>query len=75
MFQVMEIPGEIYRHGRYVVTGQDGFYKLPKETRESWRVINTETRKLASAEFYILEEAITHADSLVAMHRQHIFYK
>jgi hypothetical protein len=56
----------------YAVTGQrkgkpvKGEYQLRKETRESWRVINKYTNKLASAEFYTLDEALFHMDLLTA---------
>lgn len=56
----------IYQHGRYAVTGQTGLYRMPKSYGLSYRVVNMETRKLASPEFRNVEEAKLHADSLVA---------
>jgi hypothetical protein len=56
----------VYQNGRYAVTGQTGLFKTK---HESYRVVNMETRKLASAEFANLREALFHADSLVLSQR------
>lgn len=55
----------LYQHGRYIVTGSFGAYAAPTECHKSYRVVNMETNKLASAEFKSLHEAMFHADSLV----------
>lgn len=55
----------LYQNGRYIVTGSFGMYAAPKETHKTFRVVNTETSKLASAEFRTLHEAMFHVDSLV----------
>lgn len=59
----------IYRNGRYAVTGPKGLFSVKKASKPTYRVVNTETRKLASPDFRSREEALFHADSLVASHR------
>ena len=61
-----------YHNGRYVVTGKDGFFKFSKRVPKSWRVVNTETRKIASPEFYTFEQAVLHADLMVTAHKMGI---
>lgn len=72
--------GEVYSTGRYVVTGIDGFYRFStrvtraygfvtiRKPLATWRVVNMETRKIASPEFGTAEEAMFHADLLVTAH-------
>jgi hypothetical protein len=56
----------------FIVTGQPikgkgtvkGWYQLKGRRKQSWRVVNTWTRKIASAEFYNLDHALLHMEML-----------
>jgi len=56
----------------YILTGQPlkgkgvtiGWHQLKGRRKQSWRVVNTWTRKIASAEFYNLDEALLHLELL-----------
>jgi hypothetical protein len=56
----------------FILTGQPvkgtartkGWYQFKGRRKQSWRVVNTWTRKIASAEFYNLDEALIHLELL-----------
>ena len=61
----------MFANGMYMVTGQPergeytkGHFEFRDGRRNTWRVVNVVTRKLASAEFSTLDEALFHMDSL-----------
>ena len=55
----------------FILTGQPnkgkgrtkGWFQMPGR-KKSWRVVNTWTRKIASPEFYNLDEALMHLEML-----------